>query len=141
MACSDPRFTFRFLSADEIESFAEEPSYFIDPSLVDGVRDGREVCFAALEGDRLAAFGCYTLGFVPPEQCGRRGHVVSGRRGLHVVRLHASRFPRRSAARLHHGPRFKSWRNAASRNWFDRRLDELGVTQKLLAAVTSTSAT
>jgi GNAT superfamily N-acetyltransferase len=69
MACSDPRFTFRFLTADEIESFAKEPSYFIDPSLAGGVRDGREVCFAALEGDRLAAFGCYTLGFVPPEQC------------------------------------------------------------------------
>jgi hypothetical protein len=69
MACSDPRFTFRFLTVGEIESFAKEPSYFIDPSLVGGVRDGREVCFAALEGDRLAAFGCYTLGFVPPEQC------------------------------------------------------------------------
>src|SRR6476659_2241573 len=69
MACADPRFTFRFLTADEIESYAKEPSYFIDPSLVDGVRVGREVCFAALEGDRLAAFGCYTLGYVPPEQC------------------------------------------------------------------------
>lgn len=68
MACTDPRFSFRFLSADEIEKFAEEPSYYIDPSLADGVREGREVCFAALEGDRLAAFGCYTLGYVPPEQ-------------------------------------------------------------------------
>jgi hypothetical protein len=68
MACNDSRFSFRFLTADEIENFAKDTSYFIDPSLADGVRAGREVCFAALEGDRLAAFGCYTLGFVPPEQ-------------------------------------------------------------------------
>jgi hypothetical protein len=68
MACSDARFSFRFLSADEVDAFAKEPSFFIDPSLADGVRNGREVCFAALEGDRLAAFGCYTLGYVPPEQ-------------------------------------------------------------------------
>jgi hypothetical protein len=68
MACTDPRFSFRFLSADEIEKYAEEPSFFIDPSLAEGVRNGREVCFAALEGDRLAAFGCYTLGYVSPEQ-------------------------------------------------------------------------
>jgi hypothetical protein len=68
MACTDPRFTFRLLTAEEIESFAKDESYFIDPSLADGVREGREVCFAALEGDRLAAFGCYTLGYVPPEQ-------------------------------------------------------------------------
>ncbi len=68
MACPDARFSFRFISADEIEAFAQDPSYFIDSSLADGVREGREVCFAALEGDRLAAFGCYTLGYVPPEQ-------------------------------------------------------------------------
>ncbi len=69
MACSDPQFTFRYLTADEVEKFAEDPSYYIDPSLADGVRSGNEVCFAALAGDRLAAFGCYTLGFVRPEQC------------------------------------------------------------------------
>jgi hypothetical protein len=68
MACTDPRFTFRFLTAEEIENFANDEGYFIDPSLANAVREGREVCFAALEGDRLAAFGCYTLGYVPPEQ-------------------------------------------------------------------------
>ncbi len=68
ITCSDPRFSFRLLSAEEIEAFAKDPSYFIDPSLADGVRNGREVCFAALEGEHLAAFGCYTLGYVPPEQ-------------------------------------------------------------------------
>ena len=68
MECVDPQFSFRFLSADEVAKYASDPSYFIDPSLVDGVRTGNEVCFAALSGDRLAAFGCYTLGYVRPEQ-------------------------------------------------------------------------
>ena len=68
MACADPQFTFRFLTADEVAKFAKDPSYYIDPSLADGVRNGREVCFAALAGDRLAAFGCYTLGYVEPQQ-------------------------------------------------------------------------
>ena len=69
MACLDPQFTFRFLTADEIEKYAEDPSFYINPRLADGVRSGNEVCFAALAGDRLAAFGCYTLGYVYPEQC------------------------------------------------------------------------
>src|SRR5689334_6206445 len=68
MQCIDPQFTFRFLTPEEIESFAADPSYFIDPSLAAGVRGGKEVCFAALSGDRLAAFGCYTLEYVPPAQ-------------------------------------------------------------------------
>src|SRR4051812_17136639 len=68
MECVDPQFSFRCLTADEITEFAADPSYFIDPSLADGVRTGNEVCFAALSGNRLAAFGCYTLGYVRPEQ-------------------------------------------------------------------------
>lgn len=68
MKPADDSFTFRFLTAEEVERFAADPSYFIDPSLIDGVRAGREVCFAALACERLAAFGCYTLGYVPPEQ-------------------------------------------------------------------------
>jgi hypothetical protein len=68
VAATDPRFTFRFLTADEIETYALDPSYYLAPTLADAVRDGRELCFAALSGDRLAAFGCYTLGFVNPEQ-------------------------------------------------------------------------
>ena len=68
MAPPDPQFTFRFLTADEVAMYAEDPTYYIDASLADGVRSGHELCFAALAGDRLAAFGCYTLGFVGPEQ-------------------------------------------------------------------------
>jgi RimJ/RimL family protein N-acetyltransferase len=68
MAPPDPRFTFRFLAADELAAFAQDPIYYIDSALVVGVRSESERCFAALEGDRLIAFACYTLGPVPPEQ-------------------------------------------------------------------------
>jgi hypothetical protein len=68
MAPPDPQFTFRFLTADEVAIYAEDPTYYIDLTLADAVRSGREVCFAALAGDRLAAFGCYTLKSVKPEQ-------------------------------------------------------------------------
>jgi hypothetical protein len=68
MAPPDPQFTFRFLSDDEVEAYAKDPAYYIDASLAKGVRSGRELCFAALAGDRLAAFGCYTVGYVKPEQ-------------------------------------------------------------------------
>jgi hypothetical protein len=68
MAPPDPQFTFRFLTADEIKAYASDPSYYIDVALADGVQCGRELCFAALAGDRLAAFGCYTLESVAPEQ-------------------------------------------------------------------------
>jgi hypothetical protein len=68
MAPPDPQFTFRFLTAEEVETFAKDSSYYLSPTLADGIRNGREVCFAALAGDRLAAFGCYTLGYVQPEK-------------------------------------------------------------------------
>jgi hypothetical protein len=68
LAPPDPQFTFRFLTADEVETFAKDSTFFMSPTLAEGVRSGREVCFAALAGDRLAAFGCYTLGFAKPEQ-------------------------------------------------------------------------
>jgi hypothetical protein len=68
MTAADPQFSFRFLSAEEVEKFAEDPTFYISPTLADGVRSGNEVCFAALVGDRLAAFGCYTLGFVKAQQ-------------------------------------------------------------------------
>jgi hypothetical protein len=68
MQCIDPQFSFRFLTAEEVQKFAADSSYYIDPSLAEGVRSGNEVCFAAMAGDRLAAFGCYTLGYVRPEQ-------------------------------------------------------------------------
>jgi len=68
MTPPDASFNYRFISGDELAAFAEEPSYFIGPKLVVDVRSGRTLCFAALAGDRLAAFGCYTLKHVAPDQ-------------------------------------------------------------------------
>jgi hypothetical protein len=68
MVPPDASFGYRFLTADELAVFAQEPSYFIGPSLVADVRNGRTLCFAALFGERLAAFGCYTLRHVEPDQ-------------------------------------------------------------------------
>ncbi|MEX2310560.1 MAG: hypothetical protein WD738_23535 [Pirellulales bacterium] len=67
MAPPDRQFTFRFLTADEVATYATDPTYYIDPALADRVREGRDVCFAALAGDRLAAFGCYMLESIEPE--------------------------------------------------------------------------
>ena len=67
LAAPDPQFEFRFLTADEVEKFAQDPTYYIEPVMADRVRAGREVCFAALAGDRLAAFGFYALHYVEPQ--------------------------------------------------------------------------
>ncbi|HEX4414890.1 MAG TPA: GNAT family N-acetyltransferase [Lacipirellulaceae bacterium] len=68
VTATDPRFVFRFLTADEVEQFAQDPSYYLSPTLAGAIRRGEELCFGALAGDRLAAFGCYTVGYVNPQQ-------------------------------------------------------------------------
>jgi hypothetical protein len=67
MASPDPMFEFRFLTADEVEKYSRDPDYYIEPVLAERVRDGRHVCYAALAGDRLAAFGFYALHYVEPQ--------------------------------------------------------------------------
>jgi hypothetical protein len=67
MAAADPQFEFRFLTADEVAKFSQDPAYYIESVLAERVRNGREVCYAALCGDRLAAFGFYALRYVEPQ--------------------------------------------------------------------------
>jgi len=67
LAAPDPQFEFRFLSADEVEKYANDPAYYIEPVMAERVRNGREVCFAALADDRLAAFGFYALHYIEPQ--------------------------------------------------------------------------
>ena len=68
-AASYPDFTFRFLSAEEIARFAEDPAYDLEPEMADRAADGRNFCFAALDGDRLAAYGWYARDWIEPEHC------------------------------------------------------------------------
>jgi hypothetical protein len=70
MAPPDPQFTFRFLTPEEIIAYSQDPTYYLVPELADRVRSGREMCFAALAGERLAAFGCYIPEWNSGDQAG-----------------------------------------------------------------------
>lgn len=63
----DPDFEFRFLSADEVAQHAQDPSYYLDEKLAERIRGGRDFCFAALQGDRLASFAWFALDAIEPE--------------------------------------------------------------------------
>ena len=63
----DPPYTFRFLSAHEIERFAEDPAHDLRPYYLRAISRG-DVCFAALDGDRLVAYSWYSR--VPTEITG-----------------------------------------------------------------------
>jgi GNAT superfamily N-acetyltransferase len=55
---------------DEVAEFAKDGSYYMGPQFVEYVRQGRLLFYAALAGERLAAYGCYTVGAVPEDQAG-----------------------------------------------------------------------
>lgn len=60
-------FTFRTLSAQDIEEFAENPDHDLDSSLSALLDDEHTVCFAVLEGGRLASYCWYTVAPVAAE--------------------------------------------------------------------------
>lgn len=68
MPPADAHFTFRFLTADEVGKYVQDPSFYLSPNLAEGVRDGHELCFAALAGERLAAIACYSLHVATPDK-------------------------------------------------------------------------
>jgi len=63
----DPEFTFRFITADEVRAYANDPTYQLHPSMADRLAGDGGLCFGALAGGRLAAFGWYALGSVDPK--------------------------------------------------------------------------
>lgn len=60
-------FTFRTLSAQDIEEFAGNPEHDLDSSLSALLDDDHTVCFAVLEGGRLASYCWYTVAPVAAE--------------------------------------------------------------------------
>ncbi|MGE0377539.1 MAG: GNAT family N-acetyltransferase [Planctomycetaceae bacterium] len=64
---TDPRFTFRFLRAEEVRRHARDPELKLSPDLAARIEAGRDLCYAALEGDRLAAYGWYALDSIEGE--------------------------------------------------------------------------
>ena len=61
-------FEFRFLDADEVARFEADPSNELE-GMAERARAGHDLCFAALDGTRLAAYGWYALGCVEGEHC------------------------------------------------------------------------
>jgi hypothetical protein len=68
-AASLPNFTFRFLSPAELETYVRDPANDLEPEQIVRAADGRNSCFAALDGDRLAAYGWYAREGIEPEHC------------------------------------------------------------------------
>jgi hypothetical protein len=69
-ACSPiPGFEFRFLSADEVREYSQDPSMDLEPSLGDDINRGESLCFAALDGGHLAAYGWYAIHQAAPQHC------------------------------------------------------------------------
>lgn len=68
-AASFPKYTFRFLTPDEVVQIAADPVNDLEPEMARRAADGRNSCFAALDGERLAAYGWYARNWIEPEHC------------------------------------------------------------------------
>jgi ribosomal protein S18 acetylase RimI-like enzyme len=67
----DPSLDFRFLEPDEVRYFAGDPVYELEAAMAEQIEAGSDLCFGALAGGRLAAYGWYALGGIEAEHaCG-----------------------------------------------------------------------
>lgn len=67
---ADAEFSFRFLTPDEVRTFAADPRNDLDATFVARATAGHDLCYAATCGDRLAAYGWYALGSIEAEHGG-----------------------------------------------------------------------
>lgn len=56
----DSRYSCRFLSDEEIRFYAEDPANDLPKDFVDLALSHSDLCFAILDGDKLASYGWYT---------------------------------------------------------------------------------
>jgi L-amino acid N-acyltransferase YncA len=61
---TESAFEFRFLTADEVARFSADDANHLDAEFIRRVVAGHDLCFAAMDGARLAAYGWYALGSV-----------------------------------------------------------------------------
>lgn len=54
-------FESRFLTAEEIKQFAQDPANDLGGKMAERLQGGKDFCFAALHEGRLAAYGWYSL--------------------------------------------------------------------------------
>lgn len=62
-----PEIRFRFLTAAEVANFSCDPANELGPEFAGRIVSGNDCCMAALDGDRLAAYGWYARGSVEAE--------------------------------------------------------------------------
>ena len=58
---------FRFLTAEELARFNEEPANDLNGPTVEQVRSGEARCWGAIEDGRLASYACFAAGDIAPE--------------------------------------------------------------------------
>lgn len=64
-----PGFEFRFLTSAEVREFSLDASLDLEESLGDEIDRGDSLCYAALDGSHLAAYGWYALHRAAPQHC------------------------------------------------------------------------
>ena len=64
-----PGFEFRFLTSAEVREFSLDASLDLEESLGDEIDRGDSLCFAAMEGEHLVAYGWYALHQAVPQHC------------------------------------------------------------------------
>lgn len=62
-------FEFQFLTADQVRAYSQDPSLDLGVGMVAEVERGESLCFAALDGEKLAAYGWYALYRAQPRHC------------------------------------------------------------------------
>lgn len=65
--------TFRFLTAGEVRHWAADPANDLDADMAARLDSGRDFCFAALAGERLAGYAWFALGQIEPEHSAGAG--------------------------------------------------------------------
>jgi CelD/BcsL family acetyltransferase involved in cellulose biosynthesis/GNAT superfamily N-acetyltransferase len=58
---------YRWLTADDIRAHAPDPDNDLDSSMAERLEDGRNYCFAAFDGQRLANYSWYAVDSIEPE--------------------------------------------------------------------------
>jgi len=62
-------YEFRFLTPEDLHKFLPDHIYELNTTVIERLSSGKHFCYAALDGDKLAAYSWYALGDVLPEDC------------------------------------------------------------------------
>ena len=62
-----PGWSFRLLTPEEVDVFAQDPSLDMGPEMAIRMRERGDACFGIIDGDRLASYGWYARRPIDPE--------------------------------------------------------------------------